>query len=211
MVERLRPFLKKYNLLFGIIGSILVMLSSLLILLIGTGNLRAEFNFLLHMVFPNTLGKIFILLWCANYWFTTEYDRNINVFARNLFFLTLVSMIITFFDYEMYLFFLVQSVTSLFLTILMCLLVAQRRFAIRSKKYAARLYIVNVFLYLCVAVFLFNITTSFENQYVFLLIFTMITQIFMIIAMVAVRIVERRFMEALESSKDDLSTGEFSD
>lgn len=204
-------FLKKINKKVGIIACSLTMISYFILLLIGTGLLRTEFNFVLHALIPAIISKVFVFVWVLYFALCNNYDKTSTYFARNLLAFIIVNMIITFLDFEMIFFFLVQSITSTLLLILTTLLINQRRFAIRSKKIAGGMRIINTILAMCMGVFVILIVTSFVTEYVYLFIATIVSQIFMIIAIIAVEDVEKKFQQALVAGENDSEEAEYSD
>ena len=204
-------FLKKINKYMGITGCVLTIFSHLLLLLVGVGVARTDFNFVLHTLIPTIVSKVFVILWVLFYAVTDEYDKTSKIFARNLLIFLVASLFIVFIDIEMIFFFLVQSASSFLLLILTNMLISQRRFAIRSKKYAALMRVINMILAMCVAAFAILIVTSFTSEYIFLFIGTIISQIFMIVAIISVDIVEKKFQEALRVGNNDSEEVEYSD
>lgn len=204
-------FLKKINKTVGIVGCVLTILSHLMLLLVGTGVARIEFNFVIHALIPAVISKVFVIAWVLYYALNEDYDKTSKIFARNLLIFLVANLIITFIDYEMMFFFLVQSVTSFLLLILTNMLINQRRFAIRSKKYAAMMRVINMILAMCVGAFVVLIVTSFTSEYIFLFVGTIISQIFMIVAIISVDIVEKKFQEALLVGNNDSEEEEYSD
>ena len=142
---------------------------------------------------------------------SNAYDKTSTYFARNLLFFLIVNIVITFLDFEMIFFFLVQSITSTLLLILTTLLINQRRFAIRSKKIAGAMRIINTILAMCMGVFVILIATSFVTEYVYLFVATIITQVFMIVAISSVEDVEKKFRQALIAGDNDSEETEYSD
>ena len=108
-------------------------------------------------------------------------------------------------------FFLVQSITSMLLLILTTLLISQRRFAIRSKKYANYLRVINTILAMCMGGFVILIATSFAVEYIYRLIATVVSQIFMMVAIWAADDVENKFQQALIAGANDSEEEEYSD
>ena len=108
-------------------------------------------------------------------------------------------------------FFLVQSITSTLLLTLTTLLINQRRFAIRSKKYAGSMRIINVILAMCMGIYVILIATSFVTEYVYLFVATIVSQIFMIVAICSVDDVEKKFQQALVASENNSEEQEYSD
>ena len=210
-MEDFVAFLKKINKTVGIVGCVLTILSHFMLLLVGTGVARIEFNFVIHALIPAVISKFFVLLWVLFYALNEDYDKTSKIFARNLLLFLIANLVITFIDYEMLFFFLVQSVTSFLLLILTNMLINQRRFAIRSKKYAAMMRVINMILAMCVGAFVVLIVTSFTSEYIFLFVGTIISQIFMIVAIISVDIVERKFQEALLVGNNDSEEEEYSD
>ena len=204
-------FLKKTNKVTGITACALTMIAYFILLMIGTGGFRIEFNFVLHALIPSIISKIFVFVWVLYYACSNEYDKTSTFFARNLLFFLIINMVITFLDFEMIFFFLVQSITSMLLLILTTLLINQRRFAIRSKKYAGSMRIINVILAMCMGIFVILIATSFVTEYVYLFVSTIISQIFMIVAISAVEDVEKKFQQALIAGANDSEEQEYSD
>lgn len=208
---KFKDFLNRTNTAIGITGCVLTMIAYLVLLMIGTSVLRIDFNFVVHALIPSIISKVFVFLWVLNYAISKDYDRTSVIFARNLLAFIVINVIITFLDYEMIFFFLVQSITSMLLLILTTLLISQRRFAIRSKKYAAALRVINVILAMCMAGFTILIATSFVTKYVYLFTATIISQVFMIIAIYSVDDVEKKFQQALLAGSNDSEEVEYSD
>ena len=174
-MAEIMTFLKKINKTVGIVGCVLTILSHLMLLLVGTGVARIEFNFVIHALIPAVISKVFVIAWVLYYALNEDYDKTSKIFARNLLIFLVANLIITFIDYEMMFFFLVQSVTSFLLLILTNMLINQRRFAIRSKKYAAMMRVIN-----------------------------------MILAIISVDVVEKKFQEALLVGNNDSEEEEYS-
>lgn len=210
-MAEIMTFLKKINKTVGIVGCVLTILSHLMLLLVGTGVARIEFNFVIHALIPAVISKVFVIAWVLYYALNEDYDKTSKIFARNLLIFLVANLIITFIDYEMMFFFLVQSVTSFLLLILTNMLINQRRFAIRSKKYAAMMRVINMILAMCVGAFVVLIVTSFTSEYIFLFVGTIISQIFMIVAIISVDVVEKKFQEALLVGNNDSEEEEYSD
>lgn len=204
-------FIKKYNKVIGITGCILTMIAYTILLCIGTNVMRVEFNFVVHALFPVLISKVFIFLWCMYHAFSKDYDLGTRIYAKNLLIVIIVNMIITALDTEMNYFFLVQSLTSLLMIVLMVIIINQRRFAIRSKKYSAKIYVINIFLCICIAGFTVLTFTSFKNQYVILFVGTIAANIMLMIAMYVVDDVEKKFQRALKAGTNDLKEEDYSD
>ncbi len=209
--ERLMKGLKRISKITGLTACTLTMLSYLLLLLIGTGLIRVEFDFVLHALIPAIISKVLVFIWVFYYAFSNEYDLSTRIFSRNLLIFVVVNIVITFLDYEMIFFFLVQSITSMLLLILTTLLISQRRFAIRSKKYANYLRIINTILAMCMGGFVILIATSFTVEYIYLFIATVVSQIFMMVAIWAADNVENKFQQALIAGANDSEEEEYSD
>ena len=193
-------FIKKYNKVIGITGCILTMIAYTILLCIGTNVMRVEFNFVVHALFPVLISKVFIFLWCMYHAFSKDYDLGTRIYAKNLLIVIIVNMIITALDTEMNYFFLVQSLTSLLMIVLMVIIINQRRFAI-----------INIFLCICIAGFTVLTFTSFKNQYVILFVGTIAANIMLMIAMYVVDDVEKKFQRALKAGTNDLKEEDYSD
>lgn len=210
-MEKFEQYLKKINKPVGIIGCVLTMLAYFILLMIGTGGFRIEFDFVLHALIPAVISKIFVFVWVLYYAVTDKYDKTSRYFARHLLVFLVINVIITFLDFEMIFFFLVQSITSMLLLILTTLLISQRRFAIRSKKYAGSMRVINIILSMCMGGFVILIATSFVTEYVYLFVATIISQVFMIVAIISVEDVEKKFQQALVAGDNDSEEAEYSD
>jgi len=210
-MQKFENFLEKINKSMGIIGCVLTMIAYFILLMIGIGGIRIEFDFVLHALIPAIISKIFVFMWVLYYGVTQKYDKTSRYFARHLLVFLVINVIITFLDYDMIFFFLVQSITSTLLLILTTLLISQRRFAIRSKKYAGSMRVINVILSMCMGGFVILILTSFVTEYVYLFTATIISQIFMIVAIYSVDDVEKKFQQALIAGDNDSEEVEYSD
>ena len=97
--QRLLNGLKKTSKITGLTACALTMVSYLVLLLIGTGIIRTEFNFVLHALIPAIISKVVVFVWVFYYAFTEEYDLSTRIFARNLLIFIIANIIITFLDY----------------------------------------------------------------------------------------------------------------
>lgn len=192
---------KKITKICGFAGTIATFISNLVLLSVGTGVMRAEFDFVSHALIPSLISKVLILIWSTYFCGSYEYDRGARVFSRIFVGFMTVNIVFTILDYDMIWFFLFQSATALLMLVFMTMLINQKRFAIRSKKYANMLYVMNTLLGICIATLLGLLFFSFSDEYLYLFIITMVSQFFLLAAMICVTVVEVLFAKSLGQQK----------
>lgn len=199
-------FLKKINKASGIIACVITIIANFLLLSIGTGILRVEFYYVTQALIPSLIAKIFLIIWCLYFAFGYEYDKSARLFARWLIPFIFISIIVLLIDIEIVYFFIFQSVTTLLVLILMSNLISQKRFALREKKYADKLYQLGVLIRFCIvmAVALVGLSIPIAVKLqpaeynITLLICSMIAQVFVIIAIFCVETAEKKFNQSLQ-------------
>ncbi len=199
-------FLKKTNKTVGVIACILTIFSNFILLSIGTGFLRIEYYYVTQALIPCLASRIFLIFWCLYFAIGYEYDRAVRNFARYLIPFVIIGIIILLVDTDMAYFFLVQSTTTLLVLIMMSNMVEQKRFALRSKSYADKLYQLNVLIGFCIFLVVIYIGLSIPiairsqpSEYnIMLLVSAMICQVFVIIGIFCVDTAEKKFKQSLE-------------
>ncbi len=199
-------FLKKTNKTVGVIACILTIFSNFILLSIGTGFLRIEYYYVTQALLPCLASRIFLILWCLYFAISYEYDRAVRSFARCLIPFVILGIIILLIDTAMAYFFLVQSITTLLVLIMMSNMINQKRFALRSKSYADKLYQLNVLIGFCIFLVIIYIGLSIPiairaqpSEYnIMLLVSAMICQVFVIVGIFCVETAEKKFKQSLE-------------
>ncbi len=199
-------FLRKTNKAVGVIACVLTIFSNFVLLSIGTGFLRIEYYYVTQALLPCLTSRIFLILWCLYFAISYEYDRAVRSFARCLIPFVIMGIVILLIDTAMAYFFLVQSTTTLLVLIMMSNMINQKRFALRSKSYADKLYQLNVLIGFCIFLVIIYIGLSIPiairaqpSEYnIMLLVSAMICQVFVIIGIFCVDTAEKKFKQSLE-------------
>ena len=199
-------FLRKTNKAVGVIACILTIFSNFVLLSIGTGFLRIEYYYVTQALLPCLTSRIFLILWCLYFAISYEYDRAVRSFARCLIPFVIMGIVILLIDTAMAYFFLVQSTTTLLVLIMMSNMINQKRFALRSKSYADKLYQLNVLIGFCIFLVIIYIGLSIPiairaqpSEYnIMLLVSAMICQVFVIVGIFCVDTAEKKFKQSLE-------------
>lgn len=200
-------FLKKTNKTVGVIACLLTIFSNFILLSIGTGLLRVEYYYVTQALLPCLVSRIFLIFWCLYFAIGYEYDRAVRNFARYLIPFVILGIVILLIDTAMAYFFLVQSTTTLLVLIMMSNMINQKRFALRSKSYADKLYQLNVLIGFCIFLVIIYIGLSIPiairvqpSEYnIMLLVSAMICQLFVIIGIFCVDAAEKKFKQSLEA------------
>lgn len=158
-------FINRAYLPAGIISSVVPIISLLSIILFRNGFLRVEYNVFFFVIFPNFIAKLFLMFWSLRYAVTRAYGRDVNDFAKSLIGLAIVNMIIIAMDETTKFYYLAQSFTAAIYSVFMCVLVYQRRHAIRAKKYASMGFGISIALYLTIALQVFSVAISLMDGY----------------------------------------------
>ena len=199
-------FLRKTNKAVGVIACVLTIFSNFVLLSIGTGFLRIEYYYVTQALLPCLTSRIFLILWCLYFAISYEYDRAVRSFARCLIPFVIMGIVILLIDTAMAYFFLVQSTTTLLVLIMMSNMINQKRFALRSKSYADKLYQLNVLIGFCIFLVIIYIGLSIPiairaqpSEYnIMLLVSAMICQVFVIVGIFCVDTAEKKFKQSLE-------------
>lgn len=200
-------FLKKTNKTFGVIACLMTIFSNFILLSIGTGFLRIEYYYVTQALLPCLISRIFLIFWCLYFAIGYEYDRAVRNFARCLIPYVILGIIILLLDTPMAYFFLIQSTTTLLVLIMMSNMINQKRFALRSKAYADKLYQLNVLIGFCIFLVIIYIGLSVPiaikaqpSEYnIMLLVSAMVCQVFVIVGIFCVDAAEKKFKQSLES------------
>lgn len=204
-------FLKKINKLSGVLAGISTIVANFIILAVGTGILRVEFYYVTQVLIPCLVSKVFLIVWCMYFAVGYEYDASARKFTQYLIPFIFLSIIVLLIDKSMVYFFLFQSATTLLVLILMSNLINQKRFALRAKNYADKLYQFDILVRICIAlvVVLLGLSVpiairSQSSEYnITLLVSTMVSQIFVIIGIFCVDQAEKKFNQSLLESEEE--------
>lgn len=198
-------FLKKINKTSGIMACVSTVLANFIILAVGTGILRVEFYYVTQVLIPGLFSKVFLIIWCMYFALGYEYDKSARTFTQYLIPFIFLSIVVLLIDKSMVYFFLFQSATTLLVLILMSNLINQKRFALRTKNYADRLYQLDILIRICIAfvVILLGLSIpiairSQSSEYnITLLVCTMLSQLFVIVGIFCVDVAEKKFKQSL--------------
>ena len=116
------------------------------------------------------------------------------------------------FDKEIAYYLLFQSVSTLLVLILISSIINQKRFALREKKYADKLYQLDVLIRICIVLVIILVGLSIQiavesqsNEYnITLLVSTMVSQVFVIIGIFCVETAEKKFDQALKEGENPM-------
>lgn len=158
-------FINRIYLPAGIISCVIPIISLISIIFFKMGILRVEYNVFFFVILPNFIAKFFLMIWALRYSVTKAYGRDVNDFAKSLIGLAFVNMIIIAMDETTKFYYLAQSFTAAIYSVFMCVLVYQRKHAIRAKKYASAGFGISVVLYLTVALQVFSVAISLMDGY----------------------------------------------
>ncbi|MBE7014108.1 MAG: hypothetical protein E7419_02740 [Ruminococcaceae bacterium] len=205
-------FLKKVNKISGILACVTTILTNFLLLSIGTGMIRLEFYYVTQVLVPCLISKIFLIIWCLYFAFGYEYDKSTRTFSKYLIPFIFVSIIVLIFDKEIAYYLLFQSVSTLLVLILISSIINQKRFALREKKYADKLYQLDVLIRICIVLVIILVGLSIQiavesqsNEYnITLLVSTMVSQVFVIIGIFCVETAEKKFDQALKEGENPM-------
>lgn len=188
-----KNFIKDKYMLWGILGNLISIAYLVLLLLISNRAVRMEYNLFGFIITPNAIARIVLMGWAYYYSKTGAYGKDIHVFAKDLIGLLVVNIVITALDESTSLYYLVQAITNLMFMIFMTLLINQKKFTVRSKRYANLGFFANIFLCLSIALIVFIVVISFSNFDAYLVTFTAVAHLCIIIGMVITRVIEKKF------------------
>lgn len=164
-----------------------------LLLLVKNRAVRMEYNLFGFIITPNALARIVLGGWVYYYSSTRAYGKDIHIFAKDLLGLLALNIVVTALDESTSLYYLVQSITNLMIMIFMMLLINQKKFTVRSKKHANLGFFANIFLCLSIALIVFIVVISFSNYDAYLVTFTAVSHLCIIIGMIITRVIEKKF------------------
>lgn len=198
-------FLRKINKFSGIMACVVSIITNFLLLSVATDLLRVDFSYVTQALIPSLISKIFLIIWCLYFAFGYEYDKSARLFSRWLIPFIFISIIVLLFDIDIVYFFIFQSVTTLLVLVLMSNLINQKRFALREKKYADKLYQLDVLIRFCIVMSVALVGLSIpiaiklqSTEYnISLLVCSMIAQVFVIIGIFCVDVAEKKFNQSL--------------
>ena len=196
-----KNFIKDNYMVWGILGNLISIAYLVLLLLVKNRAVRLEYNLFGFIITPNALARLVLVGWAYYYSKTGAYGKDIHVFAKDLIGLLVVNIVVTALDESTSLYYLVQAITNLMFMIFITLLINQKKFTVRSKKYANVGFFANIFLCLSIALIVFIVVISFSNYDVYLVTFTAVAHLCLIISMVLTRIIEKKY-EAIASGAE---------
>ncbi|MBR4893344.1 MAG: hypothetical protein IKZ35_05140 [Clostridia bacterium] len=198
-------FLKKTNKLFGVLACITTIITNFVVLCIGTRILRVDFYYVTQALIPCIISRLLLIVWCLYFAMGYEYDRSARTFSKYLIPYIFISIIVLLIDKEMAYYFLFHSTITLLVLILMSNLINQKRFALRAKNYADKLYQLDALIRICIAFTVVLVGLSIpiairvqSTVYnVTLLISAMVSQVFVIVGIYCVESAEKKFQQSL--------------
>ena len=196
-----KSFIKDNYMIWGVLGNLISIAYLLLLLLVKNKAIRMEYSLFGFIILPNALARIVFMGWTYYYAKTHAYGKDIHVFAKDLIGLLVVNILVTAFDESTSLYYLIQAITNLMFMIFMTLLINQKKFTVRSKKHANLGFFANIFLCLSIALIVFIVVISFSNYDAYLVTFTGVAHICIIVAMIITRVIEKKF-EAITSGEE---------
>ena len=207
-------FLKKINKLAGIAACVTTMITNFILLCIGTGILRIDYYYVTQALIPCIISRLLLVLWCLYFALGYEYDKSARNFSKILIPFVYVSIIVLLFDKDMVYFFIFQSLITLLILVLMSNMINQKRFALRAKDYADKLYQLDILIKICIAFTFLLVWLSIpiaikaqsSEYYIMLLVSAIVSQIFVIVGIFCVETAEKKFHQSLLEGHTDKKT-----
>lgn len=190
---RKKSIIDKTYVACGVSSSVLAILNLLVIIFIRTGFIRAEFNIFFFLVLPNFISKALMVVWALHYTVRGVYGRDINTFAKTILGLLAANIAFVAIDESTVTYYLIQGLTNLILVVFMCVVISQRRFAVREKRYATFGFVSNVFLYISMALMAFLIVISFTEQDPYLVTLVTVSHLCVAIGIILTSFIENKY------------------